>query len=302
MPKAASAAGAGIPVSGDHSNSTEISAPVVETESIHTPISDDPSQLGSHRDDAPAATEVAETEESASEEEVNVPARLKGKSLAQVYQEFAGLEKEYSRQGNELGETRSLMRQMLEQTVNTSGAKASKEELPDPTEEDFALNPKEAIQRTIEKQTKPLLDKLLTNEQRTMILDFNSRHPGFFQEAETSAFQDWVKGSPYRTKLFLAAGKYDMDAAEDLYQAWADQKPAAPAAEEVAAAAEQKRAAVKRVTTETGGAGKGAGGKSGKRIFKQSELSRLYIQNRDLYNEMGDEIRQAFAEGRVRKN
>jgi len=300
MPKAAPAAGAGTPVSGDHSNAMEIASPVVEEESIHTPITDDLDQLGSHRDDAPEESEVAETEAPASEEEVAAPTRLKGKSLAQIYQEFAGLEKEYSRQGNELGETRGLLRSALEQALKP-GAKAPETEVPDPTDDDFALNPREAADRLLEKKLKPLKEAVLTAEQRALIVDFNSRHPGFAQEAASESFQEWVKSSPYRTRMFLAAGKYDMEAAEDLYSAWEERKAATtPATEEVEVQAEQKRAAVKRVTTETGGAGKAAGGKSGKRIYKSSELARLFIQDRDRYNEMADEIRAAFAEGRVR--
>jgi len=297
MPKAAPAAGAGIPVSGDHSNSTELSAPVTELDDATTPITDDLSQLGSHRDDAPES-EVAETEEPAGEEEVAAPARLKGKSLAQVYQEFAGLEKEYSRQGNELGEARKLVRDFLEQAVTP---RAKEQEQPDPTDDDFALNPKASAERLLEKKLKPLQEALTVADQRALIADFNSRHPGFFQTAETADFQDWVKASPYRTRLFLAAGRYDMAAAEDLHTAWEEHAAATTPAPEVAEEkAQQKRAAVKRVTTETGGAGKQTGGKSGKPIYKLSELTRLYNTDRDRYNDMADDIRSAFAEGRVR--
>jgi len=139
MPKAATAAGTGTPVSGDHSNATDISAPVVE-EDITAPL-DDSTKLGSHLEED-ADPEVTETDE-ADESEVVVPTRLKGKPLAQVYQEFAGLEKEYSRQGNELGEARSLLRQALEQSLSNTGAKSNKEvDSPDPTDDDFVSDPK----------------------------------------------------------------------------------------------------------------------------------------------------------------
>lgn len=292
MPKAAPAAGTGTPVSGDHSNATEISAPVVE-EDITAPL-DDSTKIGSHREEA-AESEVEETDESDAPEVV-VPARLKGKPLAQVYQEFAGLEKEYSRQGNELGEARSLLRQALEQALKP-GAKANPEtDLPDPTDDDFVSDPKGAAERVIEKKLKPLKDAVLSAEQRAAMLEFEARRPGYQKEVADPQFQEWVKAKPSRIRLFQRAANFDIEAAEDMFEMWDATKPAADEVDP----AERKKAAIKRVTTETGGAGKSAGGKSGKRIYKSTELARLYIHDRERYNEMAPEIRAAYAEGRVR--
>lgn len=294
MPKAAPAAGAGTPASGDYSNATEIAAPVVEEESIDTPVGD----LGkteSHQEDAPESEPVEETVEEA-EDEVVVPTRLKGKPLAQVYKEFAGLEREYSRQGNELGEARGLLRQALEQALKHPGAKDSPEDEPEPTDEDFISDPKAAIDKVVAKKLKPLQDAVLSAEQRAAILEFESKRPGYTEEVATPQFQEWVKAKPSRIRLFQRAAKYDLEAAEDLFEMYDATKPA----EETVDTAEKKKAAIKRQATETGGAGKSVSGKSGKKIYKATELARLFVQDRDRYNEMGDDIRAAFAEGRVR--
>lgn len=292
MPNAAPAAGTGTPVSGDHSSAMELHAPVVEEESTDT--SGDPNNLGSHREDE-TAPEQTEGEEATSD--VELPARLKGKSLAEIAQEFSGLEKEYSRQGNELGEARALLRQALQQSLNQPGAETTSEEEPEPTDDEMIANPKDSVRKMVDKAVKPLQQALTAAQQQQMVTEFNARHPGYQQEARTQEFQNFVKASPYRMRLFNAAASYDMDAAEDLFNAWAEVKAAnKPAAD----SAETKREAIKRTTTETGGAGKSASGSSGKKIYKSTDLVRLYQTDRERYNEMMPEIRKAFTEGRVR--
>lgn len=289
MPNAASAAGAGTPVSGDHSNAMELASPVKEE---GTADSGDPNELGSHRDDE---TVAESTEETASE--VELPARLKGKSLSEIVQEFSGLEKEYSRQGNELGEARSLLRQALQQSLKQPGAESTSVEEPEPTDDEMLANPKDAVRKLVSKAVKPLQQALTAAQQQQMVTDFNARHPGYQQEVRTQEFQDFVKASPYRVRLFNSAAGYDMEAAEDLFSAWAEAKASkAPSTD----AAETRRDAIKRSTTETGGAGKTAGGSSGKRIYKSTDLVRLYQTDRARYNDMMPEIKKALAEGRVR--
>lgn len=293
MPNAAPAAGAGVPVSGDHSSAMELHAPVVEEESTDT--SGDQNQLGSHREEetAPEQTEGEETTST----DVELPVRLKGKSLAEIAQEFSGLEKEYSRQGNELGEARALLRQALQQSLKQPGAETTSEEEHEPTDDEMIANPKDSVRKLVDKAVKPLQKALTVAQQQQMVTEFNGRHPGYQQEVRTPEFQEFVKASPYRMRLFNSAAQYDMDAAEDLFNAWEEAKAVKkPAAD----AGETKREAIKRTTTETGGAGKTASGSSGKKIYKSTDLVRLYQTDRERYNEMMPEIRKAFAEGRVR--
>jgi len=291
MPKAASAAGTGMPVSGDHSNAMELASPV-EEESVTTPGGDP--DLGSHRD---AEDDSDDGSDDSSEPEV--PARLKGKSLSQVYEEFAGLEKDRSRLANEVGETRALLRQAIEMTLKQPGADQGKDDEPDVTDEDFTTDTRSAVDKLIDKKLKPIKEAVVTAEQKAVMLEFDKRHPGYIDEVKSPAFQDWVRSSPFRTRLFKAAADFDVEAAEDLFAAWEERKAAAPAGDEEDPA-EKKREAIRRNKTETGGSGKGAGGKSSKKIYKSSELMRLYNTDRERYNAMMPEIRQAFAEGRVR--
>lgn len=286
MPNAATAAGTGTPVSGDHTNAIELSGPVVEEPT--EPVGE---QLGSPEEASDDA--VAEDNSEAPPEDVAVPARLKGKSLAQVYQEFSGLEKEYGRQGNELGEARTLLREALKIAIEQQpGAKPS-EDLPEPTDEEFDTNPKAAAEKLVKKAVKPLEDKLLTAEQKSLMLEFEAQRPGYQAEVATPEFQAWVQAAPYRMRMFKQAAQFDLEAAGEMFAMWDEVKPKVETLPD-------KKEAIKRITTETGGSGKSAAGKSGKKIYKSTELARLYTQDRERYNEMAPEIRAAFAEGRVR--
>lgn len=272
------------------------------------------SALGSHRDDTPAKGDKSTKTEAKAEDatasdnddevpEDKIPKRLRGKTLAQVYEEFAGLEKEYSRLGNEYGEQRKTLRELLELTLksqqpNGAGSSEGDEEI------DFHSAPEEAVERAVKKALKPVEQKLLTTEQRLLQKEFNERHPGYLQTAASEEFQDWIKSSSYRTRLFQAAAAFDMDAAEDLFSEWEARANATKAdsdddAGEREDAALKKRRALRKNATETGGAGKSAGS-GGKKIYKSSELAKLYITNREKYNEMMPEIIQAYQEGRVK--
>lgn len=290
MPNAATAAGTGTPVSGDHSNAMEISGPVVE-EPIDAPVGDT-EQLGSHRDDAPADA-TTEDNSDASPGDVAAPARLKGKSLQEVYAEFAGLEKEYGRQGNELGEARALLREALKVAIEQQPGAKPAEDLSEPTDEEFDTNPKAAAEKLVKKAVKPLEEKLLTAEQKALMLEFESQRPGYQKEVATPEFQAWVQAKPYRMRLFKQAAQFDLEAAGEMFEMWDEAKPKVEAPPD-------KKAEIKRITTETGGSGKTAAGKSGKKIYKSTELMRLYVHDRERYNEMAPEIRAAYAEGRVR--
>ena len=289
MPNATPDAGAGTPVAGDHSNATEIASPV-EAESLFA-VSDDPGKLGSHRD------ETESPDEGASNTVETVPTRLKGKSLQQVYSEFSGLEKEYSRQGNELGEVRSMVKDMLRMSLQNVPANQAVDSETDPTDEEFESQPASSTQKLIDKKMKPLQDAVLSAEQRTLMLEFNAKRPGYIQTANSEEFQVWVKSSPYRVRMFKAASDFDLDAAEDLFSMWDEN---ASSRDGQPTEAENRKAAIKRNVTETGGAGNSATGKSGKKLYKATELARLKLTDPERYNEMSDEILSAFSEGRVR--
>lgn len=280
-------------------NAMELTGPVDDEFLSGTP--DD--SLGSHRDDDTTDSKTDTDAEDDGDEvpEDKIPARLKGKSLSQVYAEFAGLEREYSRQGNELGEHREMLRQTLD-TILQSNNRATPEEPEEVTDED--LQSPEGVRKLVEREIAPVKARAATAEQKLLVVEFNERHPGFQQTVKTPEFQEFVKSSRYRASLLQKASNYDMDAADELFTAWEEKVAAAKAdgtdEDEQEDPAVTKRRKLRQASTETGGAGKGAGGKGGKKVWKSVEIHRLYNNDREKYNEQIEEIKLAYREGRVK--
>lgn len=275
---------------------------------LSAPIEDDPFNLkgdadpeaGNDDDVAAVADKDAapdKDEDTDAKADDKVPARLRGKSVEEIIAEFRGLEQEYSRQGNELGESRRLLRQTLEQVVDFAKPKeGGQPAAQDVTLDDFEANPIEAVSKIVAKALEPLTQQLGGTQQEAARAAFAARHPGYLETARSSEFQEWVADSAYRSKLFKSASGYDMDAAEELFTAWGEQRKASAGDDTKTV---EKQARLRRSSVESGGAGKSAGG-SHKKTYKSAELARLYVTDREAYNAMMPEIAKAFAEGRVR--
>lgn len=271
---------------------------------LSAPVEDDPFNLkgavdpeAGSDDEVPAAKDDEPDNKGDTKGDDKIPARLRGKSLEEIIEEFRGLEREYSRQGNELGESRQLLRQTLEQVMDFAkpkeGGKTAAQEV---TLDDFEANPIEAVSKIVAKALEPLTQQLGGTQQEAARAAFAVRHPGYLETARSSEFQEWVADSAYRSKLFKAASGYDMDAAEELFSAWEEHRAASKGDDSKAV---EKQARLRRSSVESGGAGKSVGA-SHKKVYKSAELARLYITDREAYNAMMPEIAKAFAEGRVR--
>ena len=259
---------------------TELTGSINEADDIHQPIKDT-ENIGE--------SEVTVDSEQSEKTEEYIPKRLRGKTKEEIYKEFNGLEQDYSRMGNELGEARSLLRETLEKALT-----ANKVEEPQVTEEDILSKPKESVQKLIDAALKPVKDATVSAEQRALMLEFNMRHPGYQETAKSPEFRDWLSESSYRTRLFTQASKFDLDAAEDLFTEFDSYKKSGQTTD-----TNEKRREIRNASTETGGAGKSTS-KTGKKIYKSTDLMRLYNQDRERYNDMSAEIQLAFQEGRVR--
>ena len=293
-------------------NAMELSAPV-KPDALGS-HQEDPNAAdnASHSDDPENAPEGESSDEADNDDGLVIPTRLKGKALKDVYTEFAGLEKAHSQQGNELGEARSLLRQTLESVIDSQESRraAPADPAETVTDEEMSENPREAVRKLVKAELAPLVAEGATTKQKLLVLDFNERHPDYQQTARTPEFQEFVKASPYRTRLYQKAAQYDLDAAEDLYMAYEehvkstatndpdddDAGDAAPAVDPATA----RRRTIRQVQTQRGGAGGDPGKGSRTKVYKSTELARLYITDRDKYNEMMPEIKLAYREGRVK--
>lgn len=170
------------------------------------------------------ARENQQLRDDAQEHGFEIPDKFKGKEITDIVKSYTELEKAYSRQGKSLGE----MRQTFDEYIRSQSANpAPKEEPRKPlTVDELYENPDEAIRRTVDSTTNPRLkqieDELHKARIESRLEKFDTKHPGWKEEASTPEFQNWVQSSPYRMRLAAAADKYDLDAADDLFSAYAD--------------------------------------------------------------------------------
>ena len=122
-----------------------------------------------------------------------------------------------------------------------------------------------------------------------------SKHPDFIEVVATPEFNDWVNSSNVRMDLYSRANNnLDLEAADELLINYKAQNPKVS----TASIDDKERDVQSRVadmTTESG-----SSGQTSTKVFKRKEIINLRTQNPTKYWEMADEIRQAYADGRVR--
>lgn len=154
----------------------------------------------------------------------SLPEKFKGKTSADIAKSYADLEAAFSRQGNELGEYKRLANTLAETGLRTS-SEAPKVRTPVTTEE-LLENPDKAIEEAIEshptvKKARETADNL---ERQLAQRDFESKHPTFRDDVQDPEFSQWVRKNDALTRLAVAADRFDMDAADQLWSLWEEKK------------------------------------------------------------------------------
>jgi hypothetical protein len=245
-------------------------------------------------------------------DEAHLPKRWRGKSDAERIESFKSLESELGRKNNEVGQLRYAIDQMLQLQRATSEAsgKATKTKTDEPvTGERLLTDPTGTIEsvaeRVVGKTSKDVQERLDKIEFKTRQDQFAKQFPKYQETMADDDFLDWVKATPHRQKLAAAAAaRGDFDAAEELFGLYEDVRKVKEASvtgnDKTPKASDAKTLRPGNGNT-TGGASKRTttGANTTAKSFKRSELTTLYIRDRDAYNSMGAEIRAAYREGRV---
>ena len=240
--------------------------------------------------DAHEAEEAAKPEPAADD----VPEEFKELSRADLAGMLKHTRKELGRQNAEVGEIRKLADELIK-----SQLKSQPQSAPEP-EVDFFENPQEAIRQAVEKNPRVLAaEQYAINAQRAQTQQaLGSKHPDFREIVQNAEFADWVKSSKVRTKLFLDAEAYDLDAADELLSTFKQlksigkpQQAQAPSAEEKAS----RNSAMQAASVDTGGTGE-----SGKKIYRRTDLIRLKMRDPAKFESMQSEIDLAYQQGRVK--
>lgn len=243
-------------------------------------------------------TEAVDVKQEPEVEEL--PEKYRGKSAIEIAKMHQEAEKLIGRQANEVHEVRSLADQLLKQQLE-SNKKVQQQPIEESLEEDFFADPKQAVNRQVEKHPAVIEARQAALEMKKMktAQQLAAKHPDFGTIAQDAGFQDWVKSSAIRLQLFAKAdAEYDFESADELLSTYKEIKQIKQAQQTASAAKVETKAqeqAMKAATVDVGGAGE-----SSRKVYRRADLIKLRMTDPDRYEQMADEIMAAYAEGRVK--
>lgn len=247
-----------------------------------TPATDAPEQS----DNAPVATEAS------------VPDKYKGKSLEEIVRMHQEAEKLIGRQAQEVGEVRKLADDLIKQQLNTNKQDTQPSSVDN--EIDYFADPDKAVNHAVENNpvVRQLKEQADQQAKAQAAAQLQSKYPNFQEIVSSDDFGNWIKSSKVRLDLFAKANNFDLDSAEELLETYTALKgiKAKQADDTLVKGEETKRNQQLR----SAAVQKGGTGEVSKPVYKRVDLIRLRMQDPARYNDMQDEIMQAYNEGRVR--
>jgi hypothetical protein len=162
---------------------------------------------------------------------------------------------------------------------------------------DFFENPKEAVNRMLEnhpsvKQSKQAAVRLAQQEAATRL---KQTHPDYTNIVSDPSFIEWVQKSKIRTVLLRNADQYDFDSADELFSLWKERQGVVN--DTVAQETQARKQSIRNGST---GNVKGSTERPSKKIYRRADIVELMSKDPERYSALASEIRQAYAEGRVR--
>ena len=246
-----------------------------------------------------ASTIDAQSEVKQQEPVDELPEKYRGKSASEIAKMHQEAEKLIGRQANEVHEVRSLADQLLKQQLEARAKETAPIE--ESLEEDFFVDPKQAVNRQVEKHPAVIEARQAALEMKKMktAQQLAAKHPDFTTIAQDVGFQDWVKSSKVRLNLFAQAdAEFDFDAADELLSTYKELKQIKQQNQTTQTAAVESKAqeqAMRAATVDVGGAGE-----TSRKVYRRADLIKLKLTDPNRYEALQDEILLAYSEGRVK--
>jgi hypothetical protein len=134
-----------------------------------------------------------------------------------------------------------------------------------------------------------------------VVATLQQQYPDYINIVQTEDFANWIKSSKVRTNLLIEAENYNLDAAQELLETYTAIKGIkAQNAQKADTALVEDAKTTRSQTLKSAAVQKGGTGEVGKPIYKRVDLIRLRMTDPNRYNDMQEEIMQAYNEGRVR--
>ena len=248
------------------------------------------------------AEQVTETpvvvEEVQQEPTYEPPEKYAGKTLEDVIGMHQNAEKVFGKQGQEVGQQRQLIQQLMEQSQASQATEPTEDAVS--FEDSFYDDPAKAVNSAIENHPEIIKAREgnAKSAQNANLSQLESTHPDFMEVVGDSNFQKWVGESGIRTELFRRAdADYDFNAANELLGTWKQISMIGKTQEVNKAEKVKRQKAMRQTSSETRSSGDSVGGK---KIYRRSDLIQLQVSDPNRYADLSDEITQAYQEGRVK--
>jgi hypothetical protein len=229
------------------------------------------------------------------QEEPTVPEKYQGKSLEEVVQMHQEAEKLLGRQSSEVGE----LRKVVDDYISSQQQQQAPQQSVEPEEDiDYFTDPQGAVNRAIANHpsVKEAQQYNAQYRQQASLAMLNQKHPDMQDILKDPKFQDWIKASKVRTRLFVEADQqYDADAADELFSLWKERKTVTRQTAQV-----EKQARKQQLKAANTGTARGTAEKASKKVYRRADIIKLMKNDPDRYQALSDEIMAAYAEGRVK--
>lgn len=225
-------------------------------------------------------------------ERPKIPSKYEGKSLEDIMNMHQEAEKLIGRQAQEVGEVRKLADELLKQQLYKTESPTQIE-----NEIDFFEDPKTAVRNAVDKHPDVLAAKQAAAQFKQMQSQgaLQKKHPDFAEIVQDPEFTEWVKGSKLRMQMYAAADtSFDFESADELLSTF-KQIRNVKTTQTRTDGAEALKANMRAATVDTGGSGE-----TSRKVYRRADLIRLRMTDPARYETLEPEIRQAYAEGRVK--
>ena len=241
--------------------------------------------------------ETQESEQTDEDVEDDVPEKYQGKSIQDIVQMHQEAEKLLGRQSSEVGELRKIVDDFVKAqlaTQQTAHASTTTWE----NEYDFFDDPQKAVEHAIAnhpkiKEAETVSAQLKRSE---ALAKLKAEHPDFEAIVQNQSFLDWVTKSKIRTDLLRRADQdFDFDSADELLSLWKERQNIVNEAQQ-----NENKARKNQVKAASTGNTKGSAEAPSRKIYRRADIIKLMQTDPDRYQQLAPEIREAYAEGRVR--
>jgi len=239
--------------------------------------------------------ETEEVVEEPEQSEDGLPEKYQGKDIKDIVRMHQEAEKLLGRQSSEVGELRKIVDDFIT-TQTVSKQQAHDSETLD--EIDFYTDPQKAVEYAIANHPKIKEAETVTQQlrQQEALAKLKSAHPDFGTVIQDQGFLDWIQKSKVRVDLLRKADQqYDFDSADELLTLWKER--ASVVQDTAKAETRARKESVKKAST---GDTKGSAEAPSRKVYRRADLIKLMQTDPDRYMQLAEEIRNAYAEGRVR--